>query len=229
MASLTEWLAKNPIFSFLPEKERTQIAQAAISKKYTEGESVAAHGAVWPYLFLVTAGSIQASKESSEGRSLIVMTLNPGDLFWGLAFFEDGATLPVLLQAQRDSQVYLWSQAQMKPWLLANGRLSWELSRLAVRRMQRASMIVEELAFKPVASRLAGLLLDYYQDATSEPVPRSLTLDQMAAHIGTTREMVCRLLYRFSDQKLIHITRTEFVLNDRSGLSQLTGQDGELP
>ena len=190
---------------------------------------MAAYGDVWPYLFLVTAGSIQAIKESSEGRSLIVLTLNPGELFWGMAFFEDAATLPVMLQAQSDSQVYLWSQEQMKPWLLANGRFSWELSRLAVRRMQRASIIVEELAFKPVASRLAGLLLDYYQDAADEPVPRSLTLDQMAAHIGTTREMVCRLLYRFSDQKLIHITRTEFVLNNRSGLVQLTGQDGELP
>lgn len=228
MASLTDWMAKNSIFSFLPEKERTQMAQAAISKRYAEGESVAAHGDVWPYLFLVTAGSIQAIKESSEGRSLIVMTLNPGELFWGLAFFEEGAALPVMLQAQRDSQVYLWSQEQMKPWLLANGRLSWELSRLAVRRMQRASVIVEELAFKPVASRLAGLLLDYYEDATDEPVPRSLTLDQMAAHIGTTREMVCRLLYRFSDQKLIHITRTEFTLNNRPGLSQLTGQEDNL-
>ena len=225
MPPIAGWLAKDPIFSFLPEKDRTQIAQIAIPKKYVEGEFVAAHGDVWPYLFLVTAGSIQAIKESSEGRSLIVMTLNPGDLFWGLAFFEDEATLPVLLQAQSSSQVYLWSQEQMKPWLLANGRLSWELSRLAVRRMQRASIIVEELAFKPVASRLAGLLLDYYQDATSERVPRSLTLDQMAAHIGTTREMVCRLLYRFSDQKLIHITRTEFVLNNRSGLTQLTGQE----
>lgn len=229
MASLIKWMAKNPIFSFLPEKDRTQIAQAAIPKKYPAGESVAAYGDVWPYLFLVTAGSIQAIKESSEGRSLIVLTLSSGDLFWGLAFFEDGAALPVLLQAQSDSQVYLWSQEQMKPWLLANGRFSWELSRLAVRRMQRASIIVEELAFKPVASRLAGLLLDYYQDAVDEPVPRSLTLDQMAAHVGSTREMVCRLLYRFSDQKLIHITRTEFVLNNRSGLVQLAGEDGELP
>lgn len=228
MVPLTAWLAKSSLFSFFPEKERKQIAQAAIPKKYAEGESVAVHGDVWPYLFLVTAGSIQAIKESSEGRSLIVMTLNPGDLFWGLAFFEDGAALPVLLQAQSDSKVYLWSQEQMKPWLLANGRFSWELSRLAVQRMQRASLIVEELAFKPVASRLAGLLLDYYEDATDEPVPRSLTLDQMAAHIGTTREMVCRLLYRFSDQNLIHITRTEFTLNNRSGLSQLTGQDRDF-
>jgi hypothetical protein len=43
----------------------------------------------------------------------------------------------------------------------------------------------------------------------------------MAAYIGTTNEMVCRALYRFSDEKLIHITRTEFALNDEAGLAQL--------
>lgn len=227
MVSLTEQLAKNPIFSYLPEKERLEIAQSAIPRKYAEGERLAFYGDVWPYLFLVTAGSIQAIKESSEGRSLIVLTLEAGDLFWGSAFFEDEATLPVLLQAQRESMAYLWSRDQLLPLMLANGRFSWELSRLMVRRMMRASTIVEELAFKPVASRLAGLLLDHYQDAAGEPVPRSLTLDQMAAHIGTTREMVCRLLYRFSDQELIHITRTEFVLNDKSGLIQLRGEDAD--
>ncbi|GJM41264.1 MAG: Crp/Fnr family transcriptional regulator [Ardenticatenaceae bacterium] len=225
MPSLMKWLTDNPIFATLADKEREHLAKTAIQKKYAAGEWIAPYGDVWPYLFLVTAGSIQALKESTEGRSLIVLTLKPGELFWGTAFFEEAAVMPVLLQAQSDSQIYLWSQDQMVPWLWQNGRFSWELSRLMVRRMMRASAIVEDLAFKPVASRLAGLLLDTYQDTTSEPVPRSLTLDQMAAHIGTTREMVCRLLYRFSDQNLIHITRTEFVLNNRSGLIQLTGQE----
>ena len=108
MVSLSEWLAKNPIFSSLPERERLEIARTAMSRKYAEGESLAFYGDVWPYLFLVTAGSIQAIKESSEGRSLIVLTLEPGELFWGLAFFEDKAPLPVLLQAQSESMVYLW-------------------------------------------------------------------------------------------------------------------------
>jgi CRP-like cAMP-binding protein len=90
--------------------------------------------------------------------------------------------------------------------------------------MQQASTIVEELAFQPVASRLAGLLLNQFQDAGDKPVARSLTLDQMAAHIGSTREMVCRLLYRFSDEDLIQITRTEFLINNKPGLQRLTGR-----
>jgi CRP/FNR family transcriptional regulator len=90
-----------------------------------------------------------------------------------------------------------------------------------IQRMQRASAIVEELAFLPVSGRLARLLLEHF-DIAGEPVlERSLTLDEMASRVGTTREMVCRALYRFADRDLIHVTRTEFVLTNREGLSRL--------
>jgi len=51
-------------------------------------------------------------------------------------------------------------------------------------------------------------------------ISRHLTLDEMAARIGSTREMVCRALYSFSDKKLIEVTRAEFVLTNRGALSQ---------
>jgi transcription initiation factor IIE alpha subunit len=50
---------------------------------------------------------------------------------------------------------------------------------------------------------------------------RSLTLDEMAARIGTSREIICRTLYRFADKGFIDVTRTEFQLTDRDGLSQV--------
>jgi CRP-like cAMP-binding protein len=96
------------------------------------------------------------------------------------------------------------------------------MSRLMVLRMLRASEIVEELAFQPVAGRLARLLIGYPgQDGSSGPVTRSLTLDNMAARIGSTREMVCRLLQRFADDDLITITRTEFEITNRDGLLKM--------
>jgi CRP-like cAMP-binding protein len=44
----------------------------------------------------------------------------------------------------------------------------------------------------------------------------------MAARIGSTREMVCRLLQRFADQDLIKITRTEFEITDAERLTEMT-------
>lgn len=112
----------------------------------------------------------------------------------------------------------LWTHESMFPLLMKNGRLSWELSRLMIQRVQLASEIVEKLAFQPVGGRLARLLVEYAGEDTRGPVARNSTLDEMAARIGSTREVVCRFLHRFSDQGLIEITRTEFSITDRKGL-----------
>jgi len=227
MASLADLLAENQVFGFLSARERLQITEQAYRRTFARGEWLAHHGDAWPYLFLVKTGTIHGVKESIEGRSLIVLTLQPGELFWGMAFFEDEAPLLLGLQAQQDCQVYLWSREQLLPLLMGNGRFSWELSRLLALRMQQGGSFMEDLAFRPVRDRLARLLLDRYGEAGSEFVTRDLTLDQMAAHIGTKREVVCRMLYRFEDEGLVELRRTEFMIANHKKLIALADMPSE--
>lgn len=221
MTDLAALLKKNSVFSFLADNDLDLMAHQAATRQYAKNETVILYGDVWPYLFLVGQGSVDAVKESGEGRSLMVASFSAGDLFWGMAFFQDNAPMPVTLEARDASRLHLWSRETMIPIFARNGRAGWELSRLMAGRMQRASAILEEMAFHPVAGRLAHLLLDHFELAGDAAISRHLTLDEMAARIGSTREMVCRALYSFSDKKLIEVTRTEFVLTDRGGLSQL--------
>lgn len=131
--------------------------------------------------------------------------------------------MPASLLASQESEILIWKREDILPLLLRNGSLSWELSRLMIQRVQLASDIVEQLAFHPIAGRLARLLIDTAGDDPQKSFPRTFTLDEMAARIGTTREVVCRFLHRFSDQGLIEITRTEFSVTDATGLRNLAG------
>jgi hypothetical protein len=47
----------------------------------------------------------------------------------------------------------------------------------------------------------------------------------MAARIGTTREMVCRALYRFADDGIIEINRTEFLISNKTLLGEIAHRD----
>jgi len=221
MEILTDLLSTHPVFAPLDEAARGLLEKQAACRDLQKGEALAVQGDIWPYLFLVAEGELDAVKVSGEGRNLLVTTFGTRELFWGPAFFQDGAPLVATLEAHTPARVYLWSRQRIEPIFLTNGRMGWELCRLMIQRMQRASAIVEELAFQPVAGRLARLLIDHFTSAGEESIERSLTLDEMAARVGTTREMVCRALYRFADKKLINVTRTEFVLTDRDGLSHL--------
>lgn len=217
-----------PISAF-SQLTRREIAALAQHHQYREGEFVTLYGSSWPYLAIVEGGVFQALKESPEGRALSVLTLERGGVFWGLTFFVESATMPVSLKVETEGSLALWSREALLPFLIEEGQALWALSQQLILRMQQASMIVEDLAFQPVAARLAKLLLKQYPRAGSEPVQRDLTLDDMAARVGTTREMVCRVLYRFADDQLIHITRTEFTLMDKDQLAQLAGSAPSQP
>lgn len=216
-------LLQHSIFSSLSNSDLDLLMASMQSRRYGEGEWLAQHGDVWPCLFLIQSGEVTAIKESFEGRSLILATFKGGDIFWGLAFFLEEAPMPASLLAARQSEIMLWKREDVLPLLLRNGSLSWELSRLMIRRVQLASDMVEQLAFHPTAGRLARFLIESVGEDPHKPIPRSLTLDEMAARIGTTREVVCRFLHRFSDQGLIEITRTEFSVTDQKGLKELAG------
>lgn len=223
----TKLLGRNAIFSHLQVADLKFLVQESVLRKYKNGERIAHYGDIWPYIFLVGEGKVTAVKESAEGRILTIVTIEPGEIFWGAAFFQEGLPNLAALIADEDCHIFLWSQERILPILFRNGHVSWELSRLMVNRMQRASDIVEELAFQPVAVRLAGFLVDYFKNSESERVARDLTLDEMAARIGSTREVVSRMLHRFANQGLIEITRTEFTFTDKDGLRQLAQIDGK--
>lgn len=209
------------LFGCLSGGDLAYLEQRKISRQYRAGEWVVHYREVWPFLFAVDRGEITALKESSEGRSLILTSIKPGEVFWGLAFFNEDVPMWVGLCAHEDSEISLWRREDVLPLLLKNGEFTWGLACMLVHRMERASDIVEELAFQPVTGRLANLLLDHYGDNPEGFVARDLTLDEMAAYIGTTREMVCRQLYRLANQGLIQINRTEYKIVNFEGLQRL--------
>jgi CRP-like cAMP-binding protein len=222
--TLEDGLSRHPVFESLTKDALGDLTHTAIQKTYTTGEILVHQGDIWPYLFYLQEGGVNAVKESPEGRALIATTLIEGDVFWGLAFFIEGMPMPVMLQTENVARIYLWSRERLLPIILGNGSMGWNLCQIMVRRMQEASGIVEELAFQPVMGRLAGLILEIYGDAEDEFKTRQYTLDEMAARIGTSREMVCRHLYRFAEKGAIEIRRTELRISDRRLLENQMGK-----
>jgi CRP/FNR family transcriptional regulator, cyclic AMP receptor protein len=202
----------HPAFLVLDEDARKWINHSCNKKVLRKGDVLVNQGEVWPFLFIIQKGKVVAEKDSAEGRSLIAATFSKGELFWGLGFFHENAGMPATLRITEDVELLLWSRRDLLPIIEENGKFSWELAKLVIQRMQQASEILESMTFHPIAVRLARLLLEISGSDQANPIERNLTLDEMASRVGSTREMVCRLLYKFSDEGLIKINRTEFTI-----------------
>lgn len=218
--SLAAQLSQITLFKQIPDQARSELARVASSKRLAPGEFLAMQGQIWPFLLLMESGVLKTHKVSPQGRSLGAMRLLPGDLFCSPTVL-DGGPLPATLEADSDCHLYLWHQDQILPSLMKESQALWELARLLVSRMRQASEMVEDLAFQPVASRVARLLLKQYQESGTEHLERDLTLDEMAAMVGTTPVMVCKVMSQFADQGLLKVSRTEIEFIDKIRLKEL--------
>jgi CRP/FNR family transcriptional regulator len=221
MTILQNQLEASTIFSSFSKKTLKELEELAILKRYRKQEQVVGQGEKWSFLVMVHSGKMDAIKDSPEGRSLVAATFNPGDVFWGLSFFDEQHLMPATLVAQENLALYLWHKESLLPYILKEGKVSWELTRLVVERLLMASEKLNEMTFQPVGVRLAKFLVGISKDEIGTPIERSLTLDEMAARIGTTREMVCRFLHKFSAEGLIDITRTEFTVKNPEALKRM--------
>jgi len=224
MVNLYGLLKQNELFESLGEDVFKDLAASAIKKSYQPGEIIVHQGDDWPNLFVVESGGIEALMVSLEGRQFVITNLSQGDIFWGLAFFQEGAGNPVILQAVERTTIHLWSRDVLLPTIFQHGEVAWVLCQNMAHRMQIASGLVEDLAFHPVMGRLSRLLLEAFSGAENGFVTRDMTLDDMAARIGTTRAIVCRYLYKLAEKGAVEIRRTELKITDREFLEKQSGK-----
>jgi CRP/FNR family transcriptional regulator len=208
-------------FSKIPQPLLQKFFQAGRKRSYTESGFVTHRGDIWPYLLFILSGKLEAVKESEQGRSFVIDTFQAGEFFWGIALFEENKPNPVAIRAAKNSEILLWDKSQLDAAIESAPQFAWSLFSLLAQKMGRVSEIMESLAFLPLASRLANLLIDQSGETVEGYISRDLTLDDMGARIGTTREMVCKILYNFSDQEIIDIERTQFKINDYKKLEAL--------
>ncbi len=223
MEHLYESLASAAVFSKLTPAERASLARQAKVRTYDRGAFICRQGEVWPNVVCLISGRAEWSMISPSGKRQVMFDLGPDDMLWGHSLY-DGLPMPASLETVEQCEVCQWLGDVIMPVVSRNPEALLDIIRGQAKLMRRARDIIYGFAFQQVAGRLAQLLLVHYQPAEGQSVSRDLTLDEMAAAVGATRELVCRLLYRFADEGLIRINRTEFTFVDRGKLKELAEQ-----
>ncbi len=228
METLSTKLAKAPVFRKLTPEERERISQMAVSRTYRKGEFLCWQDEIWPKVLYVDSGRLDWLMLSPSGKRQSVFRVPAGGVVWAHSIFDD-QPMPASLRALTRSVVYQWSAQSVVPIVSKNVEAVWEIASLLVHSMRHVREVVYGCAFHSVAERLARLLLSHYQPEEGQVVSRDLTLEEMAAIVGSTRELVCKILYRFADHNLLQIRRRELVFIDVERLQSLALGLDKLP
>jgi CRP/FNR family cyclic AMP-dependent transcriptional regulator len=120
--------------------------------------------------------------------------------------------------------VLLWvvARADIRRLAQAHPELAWALIESIAGRARRLVAMVEDLALRPVKARLAKLLLaEAERTAGRTQINRDqmVTQAEMAARLGTVREMIGRALRELADEGLIAFDRHRIIILDRAALA----------
>ena len=206
------------VIRLLPDEERANLFKEAISRKIEKGEYLTHQGDIWPYLLFVSSGQIQWAMLATSGKEHVLFNVEVGQSFWGHSIFDDGE-MPASLYAIKKSEVLLWERETILRYLRRYPDAMWETTKILTTIMRQAREIIYNLAFQPVAGRLATLLLDQYFSSSSQ-IERNFTLNELASRVAATPEVVCRLLYQFQEDGVLSVTRASIEVHDREALEK---------
>ncbi len=210
-------LRAQPYLACLNEADLAFLAERMIERSYTKGETILLEGEPCEGLYLVRTGQVRIYKLSPEGREQVLRYCGPGTSFNEVGVFDGG---PNPANAIAALPCELWIVPREVLWELA--RTSPELALAVIQnlgaRLRHLVGLVEDLSLRHVNSRLAKLLLE---TSPAGQTPRSLTQQEMAARVGTVREMIGRSLKQLEARRLIRIETGRIVIVDRARLEKL--------
>ena len=220
IARVAQRISQAKIFNKFPPSVSTELARLATVRNYVPGEFCFHQGDLWPYVLLLADGSLQWAMLSLGGREHVLFMISPGEAFWGHTIFDD-QPMPASLMATRPSTAYRWHRDTIVPFLYRYPETLWELAEVLTDTMRKAREIIYGLAFQPVASRMANLLLDRFSVTDDSSVERDLTLSAIASRVAASPEVVCRILQQFQSDGFLEVTRATITLFDRGALEEL--------
>jgi CRP/FNR family cyclic AMP-dependent transcriptional regulator len=212
---IAETLLKSPFFSELGKDELAEVVSCLHKRTFHRGEVILLEGEAPQTVYFVVHGQVRIYCLSLEGREQVLRRVGPGGAF-DLVSVLDGGPHPFSAIAWTDVTVYIIERGRFLQIVRQHPTVAMAVLADLTAKLRRTTALVEDLSLRSVGARLAKLLLT--QAAEKEAAPRRMTQQEMAAQLGTVREVVGRALAEMEREKLIRMERHRIVIVDRTGL-----------
>jgi CRP/FNR family transcriptional regulator, anaerobic regulatory protein len=210
-----------PFLKALPGKALESFLARAAWKGLAAGEVLVREGRECVYLPFVLTGALRVYKRSEAGRELTLYRITRGEsCVLTATCILNGGSFPAVAEAEKAAEIAL-VPAQLLVHLV-DEHAEWRrfVFGLYSKRLESVITLVEEVAFRRMDSRLAGWLV---ARAEGSPPAAAATHSRIAGELGTSREVVSRILEDFEAQGIIETLRGKVRILDQKALRDRTG------
>jgi CRP-like cAMP-binding protein len=209
----------NAVLSACTEASRTALAEKGILRQFEPEEPWFEEGETGGVVLFPISGSLQLSKTAERGRRQVLCHLTPeGCCGVCVLTMADNSLADVI--GMTSGEVLVLSRADYQALAHADPVLCQSGWQAAVQCMSHFSNLVEHLSFRKVGERVALLLLE---NTKEDGDMMRLTQADLAAEVGTTREVVARCLATLQASGGVRLGRARITVMSRAKLEQQVG------
>ena len=179
-----------------PELER--LALVLRERRAPKGSYVVYADDPGPSLMFLAEGEVKITLVSRDGKEIVLANLESGDFFGEIALLT-GEDRSANVVAMTDCVLYVLSNEDFRQHILENAGLSLAMMKELATRLRGATSKIGDLALFDVYRRVARTLKSIAKEATVGgeailEIDKRPTHQELAAMVGTSREMVTRAL-----------------------------------
>jgi CRP/FNR family transcriptional regulator, cyclic AMP receptor protein len=171
-------------------------------------------------LFLLKKGRVHLYRIAPNGKKLIVATLGPGSVFGEMSMVGQGMHNS-FAEAIDECVLCVMSRSDVERLVREKPAVAFRFVEAMGTRLTDMEYRLEEIAFKSIPARLAGLLVQLAEEQGGNEVI-GYTHQDLSEMLGTYRETVTQTLNDFKLDGLIDISRKKVVLRDVARLRELS-------
>jgi CRP/FNR family transcriptional regulator, cyclic AMP receptor protein len=197
---------------------RQQLLRGASRRRVEPGAVLHPEGELDPHVHLVVSGLVRMFVAAADGRTVTVRYCRSGSLIGIASLFRRSFRLPVCVEAVMRSELL-----DLRPETVVGlvGSCPSVAEALLAETSERIQEFVEEIpraSFTSVTERVARHVLDLASvDSSGELVAR-ISQEELAASVGTVREVAARALRSLRDRGLVRTERSRIILLDAQRL-----------
>lgn len=192
------------------------LAASTLAVSLKRGQNICHEGDSCSQLALVMSGSARVFKLAESGREITLYRVEPGECcILTASCMLSQRVFPANATVETDLDAVLIPEARVLKWMTSS--VSWRrfLWNLLAERLGDVISLVEEVAFRRMDERLGEYLANH--GVEKGPVLLA-THSQIAADLGTSREVISRMLKDFELRGLLRLSRGRIELGDLQSL-----------
>ena len=209
-----------PIWNKLTDLQKEKLEQSAVRRTVKKGTLLHNGDTDCQGLLLVEEGQLRAYILSEEGREVTIYRLFAMDLcLFSASCLMNSIQFDITIETEKDTSLWMIPPDVYKEVMEESAAAANFTNEVMASRFSEVMWLMEQVLWKSFDRRLAAFLTEEsILEGTGE---LKITHEKIAAHLGTAREVVTRMLKYFQTEGLVRLSRGTVEVLDSEGLRRL--------